>query len=97
MTALGVVRGLTEAGLRIPHDCSVMGFDDVLPARVATPAITTIQQPLIDMGHKAAERVLHEIDHRAGKGESAVSALALPETFGARLHSPSPSFKEQKV
>ena len=32
LTALGVVRGLTEAGLRVPEDCSVVGFDDVLPA-----------------------------------------------------------------
>ena len=37
LTALGVVRGLIEAGLRVPEDCSVLGFDDVLPAEVATP------------------------------------------------------------
>jgi DNA-binding LacI/PurR family transcriptional regulator len=50
LTALGVVRGLTEAGLRVPEDCSVLGFDDVLPAAVATPGITTIRQPLKEMG-----------------------------------------------
>jgi DNA-binding LacI/PurR family transcriptional regulator len=61
LTALGVVRGLTEAGLRVPEDCSVMGFDDVLPAKVATPAITTIRQPLHEMGLQAAERVLRAI------------------------------------
>jgi DNA-binding LacI/PurR family transcriptional regulator len=61
LTALGVVRGLSEAGLRVPEDCSVMGFDDVLPAKVATPAITTIRQPLHDMGLQAAERVLRAI------------------------------------
>ncbi len=54
LTALGVVRGLTEAGLRVPEDCSVLGFDDVLPAAVATPAITTIRQPLKEMGLMAA-------------------------------------------
>jgi DNA-binding LacI/PurR family transcriptional regulator len=68
MTALGVIRGLREAGLRVPDDCSVMGFDDVLPARVATPAISTIRQPLIEMGHKAAERVLYEINRPQEKG-----------------------------
>ena len=45
LTALGVVRGLNEAGLRVPQDCSVLGFDDVLPAEVSTPGITTIRQP----------------------------------------------------
>jgi LacI family transcriptional regulator len=58
LTALGVVRGLTEAGLRVPQDVSVMGFDDVLPAKVSTPAITTIRQPLHEMGLQAAEQVL---------------------------------------
>ncbi|KAA6456421.1 LacI family transcriptional regulator [Acidobacteria bacterium AB60] len=68
LTALGVVRGLSDAGLRVPHDCSVMGFDDVLPAAVATPAMTTIRQPLREMGLEAAQRVLHAIRNN-GKAE----------------------------
>jgi LacI family transcriptional regulator len=61
LTALGVVRGLAEGGVRVPQDCSVMGVDDVLPAEVATPAMTTIRQPLREMGVEAAERVLEAI------------------------------------
>lgn len=61
LTALGVVRGLTEAGLRVPEDCSVMGFDDILPAEVATPPISTIRQPLGAMGLEAGQRVLQAI------------------------------------
>ena len=61
LTALGVVRGLTEAGLRVPEDCSVLGFDDVLPAAVATPGITTIRQPLKEMGLLAAEWMLEAL------------------------------------
>ena len=64
LTALGVVRGLTDAGLRVPEDCSVVGFDDVLPAAVATPGITTIRQPLKEMGLLAAEWVLQAIEAR---------------------------------
>jgi LacI family transcriptional regulator len=64
LTALGVVRGITEAGLRVPEDCSVVGFDDVLPAAVATPAITTIHQPLKEMGLLAAEWTLQAISSR---------------------------------
>jgi DNA-binding LacI/PurR family transcriptional regulator len=78
LTALGVVRGLAEAGLRVPQDCSVMGFDDVLPAELATPSITTIRQPLKEMGCEAAERVVQAIRRGGGKSER------------DRLHKPCP-------
>ncbi len=64
LTALGAVRGLTEAGLRVPEDCSVLGFDDVLPAEVATPGITTIRQPLREMGLLAARWTLDALEQR---------------------------------
>ena len=79
LTALGVVRGLTEAGLRIPQDCSVMGFDDVLPAEVATPSITTIRQPLKEMGCEAADRVVQAIRRGQGKAERAHLHKPCPE------------------
>ncbi len=79
LTALGVVRGLTEAGLRVPEDCSVMGFDDVLPAEVATPAISTIRQPLREMGLEAADRVLQAIKRGPEKAEKARLHRPLPE------------------
>ena len=69
LTALGVVRGLTEAGLRIPQDCSVVGFDDIVHASVATPGITTIRQPLRAMGLLAAEWVLEALS--AGQSQEA--------------------------
>jgi DNA-binding LacI/PurR family transcriptional regulator len=62
LTALGVVRGLTDGGVQVPRDCSVLGFDDVLPAAVATPAMTTIRQPLKEMGLLASEWVLRTIN-----------------------------------
>jgi DNA-binding LacI/PurR family transcriptional regulator len=62
LTALGVVRGLTEAGLRVPQDCAVTGFDDVSPADVATPGITTVHQPLRQMGLLATELILKALD-----------------------------------
>lgn len=67
LTALGVMRGLTEAGLQIPEDCSIVGFDDVLPAAVATPGITTVHQPLLQMGLTAAQWTLEAIETRSGK------------------------------
>jgi LacI family transcriptional regulator len=80
MTALGVIRGLAEAGVRVPEDCSVIGFDDVLPARVATPGITTVQQPLQEMGLLASKWVLEEIGIRqAGKNGPIRLHNALPK------------------
>lgn len=79
LTALGVVRGLTQAGVRVPQDCSVMGFDDVLPAEVATPAMTTIRQPLREMGLEAAERVLRAIKSAPGKDVRAQLHKTTPE------------------
>jgi LacI family transcriptional regulator len=64
LTALGVMRGLTGAGLRVPEDCSVVGFDDVLPAAVSTPGITTIRQPLREMGGMAAQWALEALEVR---------------------------------
>ena len=69
LTALGVVRGLLGAGVRVPQDCSVLGFDDVLPASVATPAITTIRQPLKEMGWLSAQWVVDAIEAREQRRE----------------------------
>ncbi len=80
LTALGVVRGLTEAGMKVPEDCSVVGFDDVLPAIVSTPGITTIHQPLREMGLLAAQWAVQGIDARElGKRNPVRTHNALPE------------------
>jgi DNA-binding LacI/PurR family transcriptional regulator len=80
LTALGVVRGFTDAGLRIPQDCSVLGFDDVLPAAVATPGLTTIRQPLKEMGMIAAKWALNAVEAREqGAQPALLSHHAEPE------------------
>jgi LacI family transcriptional regulator len=80
LTALGVVRGLTDAGIRVPEDCSVLGFDDVLPAMVSTPGLTTVRQPLKEMGLLAAEWVLDAIRAPEGSKQKATQLhLARPE------------------
>ena len=87
LTALGVVRGLLGAGLRVPEDCSVLGFDDVLPAAVATPAITTIRQPLRGMGLLAAEWVVEAIEAREHKREQAARLHRAPPELVVRMSS----------
>ncbi|MEV8565124.1 LacI family DNA-binding transcriptional regulator [Streptomyces sp. NPDC051322] len=51
--ALGVYEAIAEQGLRIPDDISVVGFDDLPEARWATPALTTVRQPLSEMAATA--------------------------------------------
>ncbi len=56
--ALEVMRAIQEAGLRIPEDISVAGFDDPGSARYLSPPLTTLYQPLEDMGRRATWKLL---------------------------------------
>jgi LacI family transcriptional regulator len=61
VSAIGAVRALREAGLRVPQDVSVVGFDDVQSAAFQNPALTTVRQPLRTMGMLAAESLVRQI------------------------------------
>jgi LacI family transcriptional regulator len=61
ISAIGAMRALGEAGLRVPLDVSVLGFDDIQSAAFQNPGLTTIRQPLRQMGVVAAETVLRRI------------------------------------
>ncbi|MER8161903.1 LacI family DNA-binding transcriptional regulator [Streptomyces sp. NPDC094472] len=64
MQALGVYQAAREAGLRVPEDLSVVGFDDMPVAVWADPPLTTVHQPLSEMGAAATELAL-----ALGRGE----------------------------
>jgi len=57
--AFGVIRALGEAGLRVPEDISVIGFDDIELSEIVNPPLTTIQQPKYELGEAAVEILLH--------------------------------------
>ena len=61
VTALGALRALTKKGLRVPEDCSVIGFDDVPQAGLSLPSLTTVRQPMEAMGAISAGMVLDAI------------------------------------
>jgi len=58
VTAIGAVSALREAGLRVPRDVSILGFDDIMAASMHHPPLTTIHQPLRNMGQVAASALL---------------------------------------
>lgn len=61
ISAIGAIRALREARLRVPEDVSVVGFDDIEGAAYQNPALTTVRQPLRVMGRTAAENLLRRI------------------------------------
>lgn len=58
MLAVGVLRGLLEAGMRVPEDCSVAGFDNILYSAFTHPPLTTFDQPKRFIGQEASRLVL---------------------------------------
>src|ERR1700726_3659184 len=62
VSAIGAIQALREAGRRVPEDVSVVGFDDIESAAFQNPALTTVRQPLREMGVIAAETLLQRIN-----------------------------------
>jgi LacI family transcriptional regulator len=80
MTAFGAIRALAKAGLRVPDQCSVIGFDDVAACSLYTPPLTTIRQPMQAMGAMAANLAIERINAVLEKREaSAVHRKLAPE------------------
>jgi len=61
IAAIGAIRALKDVGLSIPHDVSVVGFDDILSAAYYSPSLTTVRQPLTEMGQRGAQVLLERI------------------------------------
>ncbi|MYS40461.1 substrate-binding domain-containing protein, partial [Streptomyces sp. SID5998] len=63
----GALTALREAGRRVPEDVAVIGFDDFPLARDTVPQLTTVRQPMAEMGRAMVRLLLAETDeHRAG-------------------------------
>jgi len=62
ISAIGAIHAFREAGLQVPRDISVVGFDDIQSAAYQNPGLTTVRQPLREMGRIAAETVLRRIN-----------------------------------
>lgn len=60
--AIGAYRALAEAGLRVPDDISVIGFDNIEASAFTTPPLTTVHQPFTELGHEAFSLLLAMLD-----------------------------------
>jgi LacI family transcriptional regulator len=61
IAAIGAIRALKDAGCSVPGDVSVVGFDDIQSAAYSTPSLTTVRQPLLEMGRRGAQVLLDRI------------------------------------
>jgi DNA-binding LacI/PurR family transcriptional regulator len=73
LMATGAMRTLRKAGRRVPDDVAVVGFDDIELARYTEPPLTTVRQPIVDLGRELARQLL-----RLAGGEEIEQALVLP-------------------
>lgn len=62
LMALGAIEYCRSAGIRVPEDLSIVGFDDVPVASLITPKLTTVRQLARDMGHQAATALFEQLD-----------------------------------
>lgn len=90
ISAIGSIWAFHEAGLRVPEDISVVGFDDIPGAAYANPGLTTVRQPLIKMGQIAAQTVVDLIE---GRGEYVPEIAIEPEFVVRESTGPAPALR----
>ncbi len=92
--ALGVLKAMRQRGLRVPEDLAVVGFDDISEAGYFCPPLSTVSQPLFDVGCRAAELVDQLIREEAeAEGAAAASFSLMPKLVvreSSRRASPAP-------
>ncbi len=70
MMAIGILKGLQQAGIRVPEEMSVTGFDNILFSAYTNPALTTFDQPKLYIGTEAARLVLDLLKPDAGESST---------------------------
>jgi DNA-binding LacI/PurR family transcriptional regulator len=78
--AYGLLDVFRERGARVPEDVALAGFDDLAIARVMTPALTTVHQPIVQLGATAAARLIAMVEQR----EPQQAQTVLPVTLSIR-------------
>jgi DNA-binding LacI/PurR family transcriptional regulator len=91
ISAMGAIRALRESDLHVPDDVSVVGFDDIQSAAFQNPGLTTVRQPLREMGRAAAEILLKRIN-RPGS-ELHDKHIVEPELVIRETTGPAPSVR----
>lgn len=89
--AIGCLHAIKSAGLAVPADVSVMGFDDTRYAAVMDPPLTTISQPAVEIGERVMYRLCREIEQGGRPGKSAGNPELVPHRLIVRESVATPS------
>jgi len=91
--ALSTMKALQHSGIRVPDDIAIVGWDDVMTARYVSPSLTTVRQPLYELGRAAAAR-LHK---RIAGAPTAPEPLILPTELVLRTSCGCPETDDRDV
>ena len=83
LIAIGAMRAVSEAGLRVPHDVAVIGFDDIPAASLTSPPLTTVMQDLKEAGELLVETLLAAIEDHPNANRSIPAKLVVRASTGA--------------
>lgn len=86
--AVGAVKAIVEAGMSIPEDISVLGYNDTLVARCAIPGLTSIRTPISEVGEKAVEVLIQAIEAKEKREDFPGVSLATTITKRASCAPP---------
>jgi len=82
--AVDAMRALQERGYRVPEDIAVVGFDDVPMASYVSPSLTTVHQPVYELGHQAAQMALSMLKTNNPSQRRAAPRVLLPPSLMIR-------------
>lgn len=82
--AFGAINALHRAGLRVPGDVSVIGFDNIGLSAVMMPSLTTVAQPVADVGQASVRLLLRQIAGESSSPERVVFPTTLIERESCR-------------
>jgi DNA-binding LacI/PurR family transcriptional regulator len=94
VSAIGATRAFLDAGLRVPEEVSVVGFDDIQSAAFQNPTLTTVRQPLREMGETAARLLLQRL--RAGAPTAGNFVTVQPELIVRGSTGPAPAARRRE-
>jgi LacI family transcriptional regulator len=100
LMAIGALRGIAARGLRVPEDVAVVGFDDIALAMYTEPPLTTVKQPIREIGKLATELIMARVNGERKEPQSRrlKTSLIVRESCGIKVPAHSrPKAKQQRL
>jgi LacI family transcriptional regulator len=100
LMAVGALRGIAARGLRVPDDVAVVGFDDIALAKYTEPPLTTIKQPIREIGKLATELIMARVngERREPQNHRLKTNLIVRGSCGIKLPThPGPNAKKRRL